>query len=94
MENLITNNKKIILIGLAVLLALGVIAGVYFYLSRSKITEKQALQNATGAADMLTESATKGALPSIETNPLENKPDINPADKANPYKDIKTNPFE
>ncbi|MDO8552652.1 MAG: hypothetical protein Q7S01_03955 [bacterium] len=26
--------------------------------------------------------------------PLENKPDINPADKANPFKSVKTNPFE
>lgn len=34
-------------------------------------------------------------LPSIENpNPIENKPDLNPIDKTNPYKNIKTNPFE
>ena len=33
-------------------------------------------------------------LPSVSTNPLDNKPDINPADQTNPFKNIKTNPFE
>lgn len=27
-------------------------------------------------------------------NPLEAKPDLNPVEKANPFADIKTNPFE
>lgn len=27
-------------------------------------------------------------------NPLEKKPDLNPADKTNPFANIKTNPFE
>jgi len=34
-----------------------------------------------------------GTLPSIQTNPLEDRPNINPADAANPIKNIKTNPF-
>ena len=38
--------------------------------------------------------APQNNLPSINNNPLENKPDLNPASKANPIKDIKTNPFE
>lgn len=44
-----------------------------------------------------TSQVTKGLLPSlpdVKTNPLENKPDLNPVDKANPIKNIKTNPFE
>jgi hypothetical protein len=28
------------------------------------------------------------------SNPLEKKPDINPVSKTNPFKDMKTNPFE
>ena len=52
------------------------------------------MEDLGNAVEKITDSATKGVLPSLETNPLENKPDINPADQANPYKDIKTNPFE
>jgi flagellar basal body-associated protein FliL len=33
-------------------------------------------------------------VPSVSTNPLDNKPDINPVDQTNPFKNIKTNPFE
>ena len=32
--------------------------------------------------------------PSIVANPLDNKPNINPVDQTNPYRNIKTNPFE
>ena len=86
------NKKTLIIIITAVLIiALGV--GGYFYW-KSKANKGTKVPEAKGAAEKLTESATKGVLPSIQTNPLENKPDINPADKANPYKDIKTNPFE
>ncbi|OGN06013.1 MAG: hypothetical protein A2746_01550 [Candidatus Yanofskybacteria bacterium RIFCSPHIGHO2_01_FULL_44_22] len=31
-------------------------------------------------------------LPAI--NPLDNKPDVNPLSEANPFSDIKTNPFK
>ncbi|MEK7614688.1 MAG: hypothetical protein AAB428_03425 [Patescibacteria group bacterium] len=27
-------------------------------------------------------------------NPLQNKPDLNPVSKTNPFKELKTNPFE
>ena len=40
------------------------------------------------------EIPTKEVIPSINTNPLENKPNINPVDQTNPFKNIKTNPFE
>lgn len=41
-------------------------------------------------------TSTYGTLPEIEsvTNPLEEKPDLNPVDRANPFKDIYKNPFE
>lgn len=35
-----------------------------------------------------------GVVNSVNTNPLDNKPNINPVDQTNPYKNIKTNPFE
>lgn len=75
------NKKTLVIIIIAVILiALGI---GYFYWNKKIKTE----------AEKIIESATKGVLPSINTNPLENKPDINPADKANPFTNIKTNPF-
>ena len=85
--------KKTIIIIIAVsFLIIGLAIGGYFYwMQKSKI---KFLEEAGDAAQNITDSATKGLLPSLGTNPLENKPDINPADRANPIKDIKTNPFE
>ncbi len=91
-------SKKIMLALIAIILLIGLGAGVYFYWNYSKKSKAEAgvkaLENAGNAVEKINESATQGALPSLGTNPLENKPDINPADKANPFKDIKTNPFD
>ena len=89
-------NKTIlnIVIAVSIAIALGV-GGYYYWSGKNKAdTGAKALENATEAADKIIDSAVEGVLPSLQVNPLENKPDINPADKANPYKDIKTNPFE
>lgn len=88
-------NKKIIIIAAIALVAV-VVFGVagYFYwnwLERARILK--GLEN-SGVVDRALEDATKGVLPEIQTNPLENKPDINPASAGNPIKNIKTNPFE
>ena len=92
-------NKKtliilIILIAIVLLAALG--AGGYIYWNKWKKLKAgtEALEKAGEAAGKIIEGATKGLLPSVGVDPLENKPDINPADKANPFKNIKTNPFE
>jgi len=92
-------NKKTLLLIIAVVLLIGLGAGGYVCWSNWKKSkagtnaEEKALQEAGEAAQKITESASQGVLPSIGTNPLESKPDVNPADKANPFKDIKTNPF-
>jgi len=90
-------NKKLLIIIIVVVLLIGLGIGGYFYWSKGKKaksgTETPALENAGDTAQKITDSATQGTLPSIGTNPLENKPDVNPADKANPYTNIKTNPF-
>lgn len=86
--------KKIILIIVGVLIILGLAGGSYLYLKSKEKPGDKILKNAEETADKIIESATKGALPSIQTNVLESKPDINPVDKANPYTNIKTNPFE
>lgn len=90
------DKKTIIIIAaVAAVLLIALIAGGYFYWANfKKAKTADVLKNAGNAAEDITNSATKGVLPSLETNPLENKPNVNPADKANPFKDIKTNPFE
>lgn len=91
MANKKISKKTLILIIIVVLIiALG--AGGYFYWNKK--SKNKMMEDLGNAVEKITDSATKGVLPSLETNPLENKPDINPADQANPYKDIKTNPFE
>lgn len=98
-------NKKI-LIPMIIVFALALLGGGYFYWSQKQKTAEAPIQTddsreinvsdiqETATEDILTDSATKGTLPSIRTNPLEEKPDLNPVDKTNPYKDIKTNPFK
>ncbi len=89
--------KKETLIIIAAVLLIGLIIGGYFLWNnwkKSSSSENKALESAGEAAEKITESATKGVLPSIGTNPLESKPDVNPADKANPFKNIITNPFK
>ncbi len=91
--------KRQILILVGAVLLIGLLVGGYFYWKKYKATpvkESSVLENAGQTAKTITESATKGVLPSInpETNPLQSAPDINPASQSNPFKDIKTNPFQ
>ena len=90
METPASAPKKEILMIVAVVLLIALVIGGYFL----RNYWKNSANNASETADKITESATKGVLPSIGTNPLENKPDVNPADKANPFKNIITNPFQ
>ncbi len=89
-------SKKTIAI-IAIALIVMAVSG-YFYWSNLKesknAAELNSVENASEVTDKIIDEATKGVLPSLQTNPLENKPDINPAAKANPIKNIKTNPFE
>lgn len=87
-------SKKITFIIIAVILLVALSAGSYFYwikYRQSKVVNP--LDDANNSAEDITNNATKGVIPEIQTNPLEDKPDVNPADKANPFRDIKTNPF-
>ena len=71
-----------------VITVLAVLAGIYYYWQSRKSAELN--------SQAVTDSATQGTLPSIGAaiNPLGNKPDLNPAGKANPFTSVKTNPFE
>ena len=86
-------NKKALIIAVIILLIVLVIAGYFYWSWLKKTSILRELEKNQAAEEKILESATKGVLPSLETNPLENKPDINPADSANPIKNIKTNPF-
>lgn len=98
------NKKKIIIIIAVVLLLIILSVGGYLYwnnLKKSKTKiENENLKKTENTTEKIIENsaiietATQGTLPSVGTNPLENKPDINPVDKANPFKNVKTNPFK
>lgn len=86
--------KKTIIIITIAAAAIIIIAGIFVYIGIQYNKQKNILKDTNGMAEDLVNQATKGTLPSLQTNPLEAKPDLNPVDQANPMKDIKTNPFE
>ncbi len=90
----ISKRNWIILISAAILLVVLTVGGYLLWNNYKKLKAQEALDNAKGTAEKIIEDAIKGTLPSFGTNPLEGKPNINPADSGNPIKNIKTNPFE
>ena len=93
-EYIMNMPKKIIFMIIAVILLIVLsITGYFYWINFKKSAIQNSLKNASNTAEDITNSATRGVLPSIQTNPLEDRPDINPADKVNPFKNIKTNPF-
>lgn len=52
------------------------------------------LQSKKSGTEVIIKKDNEGVLPSVSTNPLDSKPNINPIDQTNPFKNIKTNPFE
>lgn len=84
---------SIVAVSLAILATLGYFGWIKW--KEYKLSPEDKVLNSAGdSANKITESATKGVLPPIQVNPLDGKPDVNPADKANPFTDIKTNPFK
>lgn len=82
------NVKKIMMVGVVFALFVIAVFGYLFFKEKSPESagELEEEFNATTEVSSLGESTT--------TNPLNNKPDINPVDKSNPFRSIKTNPFE
>ena len=89
-------SKKILIIIIAAALIIAVSVGGYFFWNRKSKEDAgiKILETVGKAAESITENAAKGVLPSMQVDPLGNKPDINPIDKTNPYKNIKINPFK
>ena len=95
-EYIMNMPKKVIFIIIAVIVLISLAIGGYFFWNnwkKSASSQTKNLEKAGEAVDEITESTIKGVLPSIQTNPLENKPDVNPTSKTNPYKNIIINPF-
>ncbi|MEK7593478.1 MAG: hypothetical protein AAB464_02075 [Patescibacteria group bacterium] len=90
-----SKNLKIIAISaiIIILFLVGFFAWKKFY---QKPQAEETIKKAGEAAEIITESATRGVLPTINptANPYENVSETNPIEKANPFKNIKTNPFE
>lgn len=84
--------KKYVIIVL-VLLILGLAGGGYcWYWKSTKVSLKESVEK--DRVEVIVKATNEEVLPLVSTNPLDNKPNINPIDQTNPFKDIKTNPFE
>lgn len=85
--------KKEYLIAIASAAALLILSGVgYWYWQSGKVEPEQPA--AKVEEEIIPETVNEEITLPDSIKPLESKPDINPADQANPYKNIKTNPFE
>lgn len=65
------------------LIALGLLVSGYFYFSRPSVPAKIEKKGAVGTAETVSEG-----VPKITTNPVDKMPEINPLDRANPFKYI------
>lgn len=72
-----------------IIIVAAAIAGYFYWRGAPK---EEQLPEPPKASD----PAVSGTLPTLnpQTNILENVPEINPVDKANPFKDVYKNPFE
>ena len=71
-------------------------AAVVWYFAFRQEQEKAPEEKAAESLEKAVESASAGTLPEINplSNPLEKLPDVNPVNQANPFREVKTNPFE
>ncbi|HBF67266.1 MAG TPA: hypothetical protein DDW36_02470 [Candidatus Magasanikbacteria bacterium] len=89
-----SERKTIIIITAAGFLIVGLMIAGYFYWGWVQKNTTKFVEEAGDIKQDTTNSASKGVLPSLGINPLASKPNVNPAENANPIKNIKTNPFE
>lgn len=87
--------KKNIFILIAVILIILGVAGYFYwknYLSPAA-EDTAALEKAGDAAQAITDSASKGVLPNMDTSAVINNV-AEGISNTNPFSDIKTNPFK
>lgn len=90
--------NKNLTVGLVAAAAVVVLVVLYLLLSGEKKTAEQtAVETTQEAVQGAAQSATQGTLPETLTNPQSNPaeklPEVNPINRTNPFKEIKTNPF-
>ncbi len=68
-----------LIVAASVIILFILLGAIYWYVRSGKV---------------VTETPNEEVAPSVSTNPLDNKPNINPVDQTNPFTNIKTNPFE
>ena len=86
-QNILLMNKKEITATVMAIVA--IIAIIIGYLIFNSNKSSQTVED-------IGQIVNKGVLPSIngDTNPMKNKPAVNPVDASNPFRSIKTNPFQ
>lgn len=84
-------NWTYVIIGLVVLI---VVAGVLWGFLVRKLAEPVPEPKAIKTSEDVVEAVTTPEL-EVGSNPVQNKvPEVNPVDRANPFKDAYQNPFE
>ncbi|MBI2446448.1 MAG: hypothetical protein HYV51_01345 [Parcubacteria group bacterium] len=78
-------DKKLLYLFL-IIIAAGLIAAGYFYFKNYKTAEAPVVPSG-GTVENLIDKVTP-------PSPTEKLPDTNPVNKTNPFKNLKTNPFE
>lgn len=94
-------NRKIFIILIIALVLIIIAGGIGFWFYYQKVKNVQvagykALDQAGKVTEDLSKQASQGVLPSINpgSNPMEKAPDVNPVSNANPFTNIKINPFK
>lgn len=88
MDNQTGGFNKTIILGAVVIIIIGVAA--WWYFGQQKKEEQAPIKTSEDIVEAVT-------VPEIEvgSNPVQNKiPEVNPVDRANPFKDAYQNPFE
>ncbi len=82
--------KNKLLVVVIIAFAVLIIGGCFYFMQKGP--GKELPTTTTLSPEVLIQKSIEGFNPL--TNPLEDKPNLNPVEKANPMKDLKLNPFE
>ncbi|MBI4085250.1 MAG: hypothetical protein HY432_01955 [Candidatus Liptonbacteria bacterium] len=81
-------NKEVILIVVAIII---LVVGYFVYALYPRETAQTPTVQSPAEQN---QAAAENVGSSVNDQPLENAPDLNPVNKANPFTSVKTNPFE
>lgn len=90
MDNQTGGLNKAIILGVVALIIIGGLAAWWYKSEKIEVSAPEPIKTSEDVVEAVT-------VPEIEvgSNPVKNKvPEINPVDRANPFKDSYKNPFE